>query len=207
MNKTIYYHNKKIKIISVLNELSETNALVFETEAKGFSIEKTIHTFLSSQEGQDVILLTHNAEKFIKLLKKQFIYIEAAGGLIEQNNRFLFIKRLGKWDLPKGKIEKGENPETAAIRECEEECGISDLTIKHKLKSTYHIYPFKLSFVLKKTYWFKMNTSFSEPLLPQSEEDIELAEWLTTTQIKEKVMVNTYPAISNLILENVMNSH
>ncbi|MEI7526764.1 MAG: NUDIX domain-containing protein, partial [Mariniphaga sp.] len=66
-----------------------------------------------------------------------FKYIPAAGGLVKnEKGEFLFIHRLGFWDLPKGKIDKkdlreplssiGDNPSArnAAIREVKEETGL-----------------------------------------------------------------------------------
>jgi 8-oxo-dGTP pyrophosphatase MutT (NUDIX family) len=139
-------------------------------------------------------------------LKTLFKNIEAAGGLIAQNNmptgrtgKYLFIFRLGKWDLPKGKIDKGENPKQAAIRECEEECAISGLEIIKELPSTFHIYPFKERFALKTTYWFLMKSDFKGKLIPQTEENIEKAEWLDEKTIKKEVIKNTYPSILDLI--------
>lgn len=39
--------------------------------------------------------------------------------------RYLFLKhKPASWDFPKGLIEKGEKPEAAAMRECEEETGL-----------------------------------------------------------------------------------
>ena len=37
------------------------------------------------------------------------------------------IQRLGDWDLPKGKVEKREGVEAAAVREVQEECGLVTL--------------------------------------------------------------------------------
>ena len=112
-------------------------------------------------------------------LKVSFLYIEAAGGFIERDKRFLFIHRLGKWDLPKGKLEKKETIENAAIRECEEECAIKNLKIVKQLASTFHIYPFKTGYVLKQTYWFYMKTNYAEKLKPQTEENIDEVKWFS----------------------------
>lgn len=63
----------------------------------------------------------------------QYKNIEAAGGLVlRSDGHFLGIFRLGKWDLPKGKAEKGESMETTALREVEEECGIFGLSVEKK---------------------------------------------------------------------------
>ena len=132
-------------------------------------------------------------------IKQFFKHIEAAGGLIRQNNCYLFIYRLGKWDLPKGKIDKGENPQQAAIRECEEECAISGLTIENELPNTYHIYPYKGQYALKTTYWFLMSSTYNGLLQPQTEENIEKVEWLDKNAINNQVIKNTYPSVLDLI--------
>ena len=51
-------------------------------------------------------------------------FIDAAGGLVENNGKFLWIFRNGIWDLPKGKVEINENFKSAGIREVQEECGL-----------------------------------------------------------------------------------
>ena len=89
----------------------------------------------------------------------KFIMIEAAGGLVfNKDGHILMIFRNGKWDLPKGKLEIGESVEECAKREVEEECGIYGLDIIEKLLDTYHTYKLKGNKILKKTYWYKMNT-------------------------------------------------
>src|SRR5665213_1803978 len=63
-------------------------------------------------------------DKVIINLRKRYKYIEAAGGLVlNEKGKVLMIHRLGVWDLPKGKLDKGETPRKAAIREIEEESG------------------------------------------------------------------------------------
>ncbi|MBK9671561.1 MAG: NUDIX domain-containing protein [Bacteroidetes bacterium] len=72
-------------------------------------------------------------------LNSIYTKIEAAGGIVKnKQGQLLFIFRHGKWDLPKGKIEKGENEQDAALREVEEECGIAELTLQKKLTTTFH---------------------------------------------------------------------
>ena len=65
--------------------------------------------------------------KFWKAFETAHIHIEAAGGLVvNAAGKLLVIERLGVWDLPKGKLESGETAQVAALREIEEECGISN---------------------------------------------------------------------------------
>jgi len=93
----------------------------------------------------------------------------------------------------------GESPEEAAIRECEEECGITQLTITSTLEPTYHIYPHKGKYALKKTYWYTMSTKHTAHLIPQLEEKIEKVEYFTKAEIQDIILPNTYPAILNVI--------
>lgn len=99
--------------------------------------------------------------------------IEAAGGLVQRNATFLFIRRNGFWDIPKGKLEKDERPETGAIREIEEECGLIQPVIKEHLINTWHTYEYKGRKVLKKTYWYWLEEGKEKAeLIPQTEEGI-----------------------------------
>lgn len=133
------------------------------------------------------------------LFQSEFKLISAAGGWVEnKDGQLLVIKRLGKWDLPKGKMEAEESKEESAIREVEEECGVSDLKIIKPLQDTYHTYRLKGSVVLKTTHWFKMSTNFNGALVPQLEEDIEQVRWMSREEYPE-LLANTYANISRLV--------
>lgn len=131
--------------------------------------------------------------------KKHFKYIEAAGGVVfNGQNQILTIKRLGMWDLPKGKRERNESIEDCAVREVAEECGIPAPDITAPLPNTYHVYKLKGNFVLKCTYWFKMQSSATHKLTPQTEEDISEVRWLSGTEMAE-FKRNTYASILDLL--------
>lgn len=128
-----------------------------------------------------------------------FTFIEAAGGVIlNSKNEILFIKRFGKWDLPKGKIDDNETPTITALREVSEECGISGLKIIRPLQSTYHYYSMKNRQILKRTYWYVMKYEGNEICKPQIEEDITEVRWFDK---KDLVIVfqNTYNAIVDVL--------
>ena len=114
-----------------------------------------------------------------KHFRNYFSEIEAAGGLVRHaDGSYLFIERRGKWDLPKGHIEKGETPEACALREVAEECGIKEHIIVKKLNPSYHTYRYEDVSYLKKTHWFLMSYDGNQALCPQTEECITKAEWL-----------------------------
>lgn len=137
--------------------------------------------------------------RFWKAFCDAHVLIEAAGGVvINVDGNLLVIERLGVWDLPKGKLEKGETPQEGALREVEEECSISNLTISYQLPDTYHTYAHKGKTVLKRTFWFLMNYNEDEKLVPQTEEDITDVRFMNEDEIKNTVLKNTYSSLRPL---------
>ncbi len=132
-----------------------------------------------------------------------FRIIEAAGGVVNNSDGdILFIKRLGKWDLPKGKMEKGESREESAVREIEEETGLGDVELVQFINTTYHIYVERNGDkVLKCTHWFEMNFSGEDTSKPQTEEGITEVAWKNTTQIEDEVFPSTFKNIKLIIKE------
>ena len=53
--------------------------------------------------------------------------VEAAGGIVERDGRIVVVHRprYDDWSLPKGKLDRGETFEQAALREVEEETGLA----------------------------------------------------------------------------------
>ncbi|GAA4162924.1 NUDIX domain-containing protein [Chryseobacterium ginsenosidimutans] len=132
-----------------------------------------------------------------------FRIIEAAGGIVNNpSGDILFIKRLGKWDLPKGKIEKGESREESAVREIEEETGLSDVELVRFINTTYHIYVERNGDkVLKCTHWFEMNFDGEDTSKPQIEEGITEVAWKNTGQIENEVFPSTFKNIKLIVKE------
>ena len=150
------------------------------------------------------LTITGDVEAMWKELLQEFKLINAAGGLVKNaENKVLFIFRLGKWDLPKGKVDKGETLEQAALREVEEECGISKLIITEKLLTTYHTYTLKGKNVVKASHWYSMTTADNRPLKPQTEENITDARWVSEKEILD-LLKDAYPSIAEVI-NNYMN--
>jgi len=101
---------------------------------------------------------------------------------------------LGKWDLPKGKVEKNEAVDKAALREVKEECGLKNVSLVRNVTSTWHTYERKGKQHLKRTEWFLMQGTVKDVLIAQAEEDIEEVCWLDAQglSIMER---DTYPSL------------
>ncbi|SDR76292.1 NUDIX domain-containing protein [Polaribacter sp. KT25b] len=149
---------------------------------------------LKNDDIKGIKLISSDIETDWLIFLKNMKVIPAAGGLVlNQKKEVLFIYRNNFWDLPKGKIEKGESIETAGIREVEEECSIFNLSIKKKLITTYHIYFYK-GIKLKETHWFLMTSDFDKPLVPQTEEGITEVCFKNEKEIDE-ALKNTFANI------------
>lgn len=162
-------------------------------------IHDVISHFLNDNSFSELYIIHKDIETVFEKYKQNYVLIEAAGGLVKTpDNRFLFIFRRGKWDLPKGKLDKGENPEEAAYREVQEECGISGMEIGKLIEITYHTYEHKEKNVLKPTYWYSMLYTGEETLKPQTEEDITDIQWIKPESI-HTIIENTYPSITDVL--------
>lgn len=146
-------------------------------------------------------LLTPNAKDYLKKVIKSISMIEAAGGVVEnEKGDFLFIYRNHKWDLPKGKLEKGEKKKTGAVREVEEECGIKVNSIGKKICVTYHTYKSKGEVILKRTHWYQMTFKGEGELKPQLEEGITKVLWFKREQTAP-IVKNTFPSIIDVLVK------
>lgn len=127
----------------------------------------------------------------LEQLKEDFFSIykihKAGGGLVfNEEKKVLAIYRSGVWDLPKGKQEKGESIDQSAIREVQEETGLVNIELGDFICDTFHTYQSKSgNRILKWSTWYQMTSSDTQ-LTPQTEEDIELALWISLEELKEK---------------------
>ena len=190
--------------------INQTGLIITETLDNAFSdyqlLDYEDFDFLSFySQVRDVphagsyVLSTQNAREVFKKIKNSLNFIKAAGGLVRnEENKYLFIFRNGKWDLPKGKIDEGEKTKKAAVREVEEECGIKVTHLDEKLCKTYHVYEMNGKTMLKKTTWYRMRADEQPNLIPQKEEGITEARWLSPGDF-DLVKQNTYPMIRDVI--------
>ncbi len=151
-------------------------------------------TVLEFEEGleDEIILNCEDLEAGLEQVKACYHQvILAAGGLVKTpEGKTLFINRLGKWDLPKGKVEHGETMDTAALREVEEETGLQNITLGPLLLKTYHTYGYHGHQVIKETWWYAM-TAPEQRLTAQSEEDITQALWIAPAEL-DNTLADTY---------------
>ncbi|MCK3682580.1 NUDIX domain-containing protein [Maribellus sp. YY47] len=158
---------------------------------------------LLNSEYSEAVVEHDNPEEAFLAFRSALLNIDAAGGVVKRKGQLLFIFRNGKWDLPKGKIDKGESAEEAALREVEEECGITGHSIVKPLPPTFHIYqsPYKDTkgeWIFKQTHWFEMEYNGQKDGLPEAEEGISEVRWFHPSELDE-VLSNTYDNLKELI--------
>ncbi len=154
--------------------------------------------FYKTKNIKKLVFINESLEKLFSSFLEMFQIVEAAGGLVQNDkNEFLMIFRKGFWDLPKGKLDAGENLEECAVREVEEECGITNIIRKDKICVTYHIYGKKNNLNIKPSHWYHMKVEGCPNLIPQTDEDIEQAK-LVNLETATKLLENAYPSIKQV---------
>ena len=143
-----------------------------------------------------ITLISPDYDASIALIKSTFKVIRAAGGVVHHEGKVLMIFRLGKWDFPKGKIEKGESASIGARREVEEECHIK-VRVGKKICNTWHTYSQRGQNILKKTIWYEMSCFDDSEMRPQVEEGIELVKWMNKKEM-EVALINAYRSIRHV---------
>ncbi|MEO4005920.1 MULTISPECIES: NUDIX domain-containing protein [unclassified Flavobacterium] len=179
-----------------------TNQIVKETDFQLFLLEsvdiKQVIVKMFQNKIPKAFLYYPDEKEIMKKLKAKIPVVKAGGGLVyNKKGEVLFIFRNGKWDLPKGGIEKREEIDETAIREVEEETGVTGLKIVQKLQKTYHVFKRNGRYKLKVTHWFEMKTDFDGIPQGQIEEGIEKVAWLKPDEIKE-ALTNSYENIKLL---------
>ncbi|MFC2150923.1 NUDIX hydrolase [Bacteroidota bacterium] len=198
----VFYNDRTVFFIdNDLNYIEQNDNKIHYFKNKK-QLKSAINIFLNNQELIELYVVHRDIDFAFNKFKKLYKLIEAAGGLVKTDNEnYLLIFRRGKWDLPKGKLERNEVPELAALREVEEECGLGDLEIQKLLEITYHTYKLKNKDILKRTYWYVMLYKGNEEPKPQTEEEITEVRWFNTKSLNE-VFLNTFPSIIEVFNKN-----
>ncbi len=154
------------------------NGLVLRVE-DAREMSRAWHTLATVEDLGSMHVFGDDADALWRWFREGHRLVQAAGGAVQdQAGRLLAIHRLGRWDLPKGKVEPGEELEAAAVREVQEECGLQRLKVLRPLCETWHTYPRNGERHLKCTHWFLMEGDAAEPLTAQAEEDIDAVRWV-----------------------------
>lgn len=131
---------------------------------------------------ESVTVVTPYYDEAIEYIKSKFKIIKAGGGVVYNNGKVLMIHRLGKWDLPKGKIEGDESFIEGARREVEEECNVKVKALD-KVCTTWHTYTKGEKSILKKTVWYQMDCLDDSEMKPQLDEGIDEVRWMSKKEI------------------------
>lgn len=198
----IYFGDKPVylcnEVDAYLNEIMHHPDAVFIDELSGPAIKSLLHEIVK-EDFHAGIIWNEDLEKLKKAFFKHFTPVTAAGGVVEnEKGEILLIFRRGKWDLPKGKLDKGETIEQCALREVMEETGLTNVALKQPLTITYHTYDEFGKHILKDSHWFQMTVSGKQELTPQTEEDILEIKWVKKNELKN-YLNNTYPSVKEVL--------
>lgn len=189
----VFINDKPLFLTSVLQKETDFQYFLLDT----VDLQKLIAQYFAGQVS-NAHLYHPDEYSILKRFKEKITVNKAGGGLVENcEGQVLFIFRNGRWDLPKGGIEKDETIEQTAIREVEEETGCKNLKINKRLQKTFHIFKRNGEYKLKITYWFSMTTSYKGALNGQAEEGIEKVVWVNRNEIPE-LLKNSYQNIKLL---------
>ncbi|MGN6492909.1 MAG: NUDIX hydrolase [Agriterribacter sp.] len=198
----IYFGNKPVflcdEITPVIEEYRHHPDTVFIDELTNPAVKSLLHEI--AKPGFHAGILYHrDIDQLKKMFWKHFTVIQAGGGLVRnKKGAILMIYRRGKWDLPKGKLDKGETLEECALREVQEETGLQQVKLGSFLLTTYHVYEDFGKHILKESYWYTMQANGSEATKPQVEEDIHEIEWVPPPDVEDKLK-NTFPSIVDVM--------
>ncbi|MFN8278135.1 MAG: NUDIX domain-containing protein [Chitinophagales bacterium] len=196
---TIFFNNSKLLIAAEMPPHTNEFHHVITDEDAVFAFRMNPHQLFEPADG-NVLLVTPHVAETLESIFDVANGIVAAGGLVRnETGQLLLIYRRGFWDLPKGKVDKGEKIIAAAQREVEEETGVRVAPVTGEAMVTYHAYVLKGKKCIKETHWFDMSALPGQhQLKPQTEEDIDEAIWADRVKI-EALRPLMYPLINAII--------
>jgi 8-oxo-dGTP pyrophosphatase MutT (NUDIX family) len=198
----VYFDNKPLFLCDTINEEVEPfihhDDAIFIDELDSHTVKTIIHEMQQPKVHAGVFFHT-DLEMLKQAFFKKFTLVTAAGGVVQnEKNEYLLIFRKGKWDLPKGKLDKGEKLEECAVREVEEETGLNEVKLVKPLCITYHTYHEGARYILKDSHWYSMKVKGSQQLSPQTEEDIHEVKWVKKAGLAG-YMNESYPSVADVL--------
>lgn len=197
----IYFEKRCIVLCSPEDPVrTDPNSIEFHPAEK-LDLHSLVKMFESSTTLNLICIPSEDTEATYLSLCKEFKEVNAAGGLVSnRRGDFLLIRRNGLWDLPKGHQDEGENIETTALREVQEETGVDELELGKLICITDHCYKRDGIWHLKHTWWYDMLYTKPLDLIPQLEEDIAKAAWVAKSSLPP-YLKDTYPSIMEVFRE------
>ena len=196
MTYKIFFEDQKIILTNKLKKSYKKKYPIYTKEK--ISIPDFLKKIENHSSGKFIFFIEDKKERLLDEFARELTKVAAAGGVVRNDEgKILFIKRKGKWDLPKGKLERGEDLKKCAQREVEEETGLDTLSLLGLRSTTYHIYKRDNKYHLKETFWYNMYSDSSKELIPQEEEDIESCTWEKPKKLK-KILKNSFASIRTL---------
>ncbi|MFR9523861.1 MAG: NUDIX domain-containing protein [Rikenellaceae bacterium] len=195
MNQTIFFADKQITFASSPLQFYDLTIDSRADTIAEISRAKVMNFF---EKYNSILFLCNTPEEAYSDFCRSFRRIKAAGGVVKNSKgETLMILRNGRWDLPKGHLERGETLDQCAVREVQEECGIDQITLGEKIVETQHAYILNEEWAIKTTHWWAM-TSDCTTTKGQSEEGIEEVAWCKADQL-EANLKTSYPTIRLVI--------
>lgn len=178
MNK-IFFRDRIVYLGSEANSSGDASYGTIYNYSGRKELKKQLDLFRQSEEIPSMVICHNDPDFLMDEFTACFKYIGAGGGVVlNGNGEFLVIERRGVWDLPKGKMEQGEDFRAAALREVEEETGLKGLRMGTFLQKTFHTYPIGDLHVLKETRWYELQYPGIQPPDLQQEEGITGYRWV-----------------------------
>jgi 8-oxo-dGTP pyrophosphatase MutT (NUDIX family) len=198
----IYFDDKPLflcnEVDSTIEPYVHHDDAVFIDELDAHTVKSMIHE-MQLEKVHAGVFYHPDLEVLRKAFYKKFTVIQAAGGLVQNEKKeLLMILRRGKWDLPKGKSDKGEKLEDCAVREVEEETGLKKVKLVSPLCITYHTYHEGARFILKESHWYTMKVTGEQQLIPQTEEDILEIKWVKPNEVQQLFSV-CFPSVVDVL--------
>jgi len=195
----VFFKDRIVFLSDQLPELAQVQYDHFSAFGTKEDLNSQLTKYLTSDTSGNMYIYHTDLDKLLSVFSSCFHEIPASGGLVKNSkNENLVIFRRGRWDLPKGKAEKGETSEQTAVREVEEECSIKGVQLIKFLVSTYHIYFLDDKTILKETKWYEMKYEGKKEPAPDSKEGITEIIWLPDDQL-DKIAGNTFPTVMDVL--------
>ena len=198
----VYFGNRSVEIVPEGSVTDYHDGRVYYNDQPGDDLSRLPEWFEQIDDIESLVIESKDPEAAFAEFTSQLKTEVAAGGVIcNSKGQTLLFWRRGAWDMPKGHQEIGETLEECALREVQEETGLTHLALGEPICVTYHTYHRNGNFVLKESHWYRMTLTEPEKVIVQTEEDIERATWCGPTRLKQ-LLKKAYPSIQDVFKKN-----